>query len=95
MMKLLLAHAANGMVPTKTVHSKTVLGMVQILINTFMTISALVTISMTNVKVKRKKALAMEQSTVSIQLNLLTKMVGGDEIDQGRVVCFIQTCKNR
>ena len=73
MMKLLLAHAANGMVPTKTVHSKTVLGMVQILINTFMTISALVIISMANVKVKRKKALAMEPLTVSIQLNLLTE----------------------
>ena len=78
MMKLLLAHAANGMVPTKTVHSKTVLGMVQILINTFMTISTLVATPMANVKVKREKVLAMivllvEPVTMSIQLNLLTE----------------------
>ena len=75
MMKLLLAHAAISMVPKKTVHSKTVLGMVQIFINTFMTISALVIISMANVKMKRKKAktitiLLIEPLPVWIQLNL-------------------------
>ena len=79
MIKLLLVHAAISMVSTKTVHSmKMVFGMVQVLMNIFMTISTLVIIPMANVKVKRKKALAttvllMEPLTVSIQLNLLTE----------------------
>ena len=38
-----------------------------------MTVPTKVITTMANVKVKRKKALAMEQSTVSIQLNLLTE----------------------
>ena len=79
MMKLLLVHAAISMVPTKTVHSmKMVFGMVQVLMNIFMTISTLVIIPMANVKVKRKKAVAMtvllmEPLIVSIELNLLTE----------------------
>ena len=72
MMKLLLVHAVISMVQTKTMHSvKMVFGMVQVSMNTCMTISALVITSMANVKVKRKKAVAMtvllmEPLTVSI-----------------------------
>ena len=51
MMKSLLVHAAFSMVPTETVHSmKMDFGMVQVLMNIFMTISMLVITSMANVK---------------------------------------------
>ena len=79
MLKSLLVHAAISMVPTKTVHSvNMVFGMVQDRMNIFMTISALVITPMANVKVKRKKAVAMtvllmEPLIVSIELNLLTE----------------------
>ena len=51
MTKSLLVYATISMIPTTTVHSvKMALGMVEFLMNIFMTISMLVIKSMTNVK---------------------------------------------